>query len=89
MHASNKGHGLRLQLYHTRISSFKIFQPVLALSTGILIVAIKDSSNLQSRHVVRVLKGIPPLSLVAFDAIQIVGWINLAAGHVYVESKLG
>lgn len=33
----------------------------------ILIAAIKESSNLQSRHVVRVcvLKGIPPLSLVA------------------------
>lgn len=91
---SNKGHGLRVkpQTFITLIYCVL----VLNLSSGagisstvILIAAIKDSSNLQSRHVVRVLKGIPPLSLVALDAIQIAGWINLAAGHVYVESKLG
>lgn len=28
-------------------------------------ILVKDSSNLQSRHVERVIKGIPPLSLVA------------------------
>lgn len=91
---NNKGHGLRVkpQTFITLIYSVLVLNlssRVGIRSTVILIAAIKDPSNLQSRHVVRVLKGIPPLSLVALDAIQIAGWINLAAGHVYVESKLG
>lgn len=59
VHASNKGHGLRVKLYHTTILIYCVLGSSLSacvgiISTVILIAAIKDSSNLQSRHVVRV-----------------------------------